>query len=80
MTFESIKYYFANPTIYLFPRSLKYLLKEEKKTVYGVETAEKKCELNDILTTLLAPGENNHFEPSENRQFQPNKKSHCHNS
>ncbi|MBQ5908062.1 MAG: hypothetical protein IIW80_08410 [Treponema sp.] len=29
---------------------------------------------------LLAPGENNHFEPSENRQFQPNKKSHCHNS
>ena len=51
MTFESIKYYFANPTIYLFPRSLKYLLKEEKKTVDGVETAEKKCELNDILTT-----------------------------
>ena len=29
---------------------------------------------------LLAPGENDHFEPIENNQFQPNKKSHCHNS
>lgn len=51
MTYEETKYYFANPAIYLFPRSLKYLLKEEKKTKNGVETTEKKCELNDILST-----------------------------
>lgn len=51
MSYESTKYYFANPKIHLFPRSLKYLLKEEKKTENGTEKTEKKCELNEILTT-----------------------------
>lgn len=57
MTVESTRYYFPNPTIYLFPRGLKYLLKEEKKTVDGVETIEKKCELNEILTTYADDNE-----------------------
>lgn len=43
--------YCANPVIYFFPRALKDLLKEEKTTVDGVETTEKKCELKDILST-----------------------------
>ena len=51
MSYESTTYYFANPTILMFPRGLKYLLKEEKKTENGVEITEKKCELNEILTT-----------------------------
>ncbi len=43
--------YCANPVIYFFPRALKDLLKEEKTTVDGVESTEKKCELKDILST-----------------------------
>ena len=41
------------------------------------------AEIPEVLlknSLLLAPGENDHFEPIENNQLQPNKKSHCHNS
>ena len=51
--------------------------KDLNKFIKSKEFKESKIAEEFIV---LAPGENNHFEPSENRQFQPNKKSHCHNS
>lgn len=50
MSYEYYRYC-ANPPINFFPRALKDLFKEEKTTVNGVETIEKKCELKDILST-----------------------------
>lgn len=50
MSYEYYRYC-ANPPINFFPRALKDLFKEEKITVDGVETTEKKCELKDILST-----------------------------
>ena len=50
MSYEYYRYC-ANPPINFFPRALKDLFKEEKTTVNGVETIDKKCELKDILST-----------------------------
>ena len=50
MSYEYYRYC-ANPPINFFPRALKDLFKEEKTTVDGVETTEKKCELKEILST-----------------------------
>lgn len=65
--------YYANPKIYFFPRSVNDLLDEEKKTVDGVETVEKKCGLKNILSTYeddkdYAFGDR-HFKNIESRMY-----------
>lgn len=66
-------YYYANPKIHFFPRGVNDLLDEEKRTVDGVETVEKKCELKDILRTYedskdYAFGDK-HFKNIESRMY-----------